>query len=81
MGSTGPSVRPECLDHVIVFDEEHLRRVVKTSVRSFIASRPHQAIAQRIPGEDCCDHSIHSGGTVAATAILGGLPHDYRWEA
>jgi hypothetical protein len=71
----------ECLDHVIVFDEEHLRRVVKKYVSYFNASRPHQGVAQRIPGEGHGDHPINSGGRVAAMPILGGLHHDYRWAA
>ena len=47
----------------------------------FNASRPHQGIAQRIPGESHCDRPVKSDGRVAAMPILGGLHHDYRWAA
>ncbi len=75
------SVRHECLDHVIILDEQHLRRVIKQYVSYFNASRPHQGIAQRIPGEGDGDRPLSSGGTVVTTPILGGLHHDYRRAA
>jgi len=75
------SVRHECLDHVIILDEQHLRRAIKQYVSYFNASRPHQGTAQRIPGEGDGDRPLCSGGRVVATPILGGLHHDYRWAA
>ncbi len=48
---------------------------------SVSASRPHQGIAQRIPGEGEGDRSLDSGGRVVAVPILGGLHHDYRRAA
>jgi putative transposase len=75
------SVRHECLDHLIILEEQHLRRVLKEYVSYFNASRPHQGIAQRIPGEGHGDRPFNSGGRVAAMPILGGLHHDYRWAA
>jgi hypothetical protein len=63
-----------------------LRRSVKRPAlgraqRHFNASRPHQGIAQRIPGEGHCDRPVNSEARVAAMPILGGLHHDYRWAA
>jgi len=71
----------ECLDHVIIHDEQHLRRAIKQSVSYFNASRPHQGIAQRIPGEGDRDRPLSSGRRVVATPILGGLHHDYQRAA
>jgi hypothetical protein len=36
------SVRRECLDHVVVFGEIHLRRVLREDVAYFNQDRPHQ---------------------------------------
>src|SRR3712207_9592942 len=43
------SVRRECLDHILVVSEVHLRRVLSAYGKYFNRSRPHQGIAQRIP--------------------------------
>ncbi len=75
------SVRHECLDHVVILDEQHLRGAIKQYVSYFNASRPHQGIAQRIPGEGHDDRPLDSIGRVVAVPILGGLHHDYRRAA
>src|SRR5499426_161260 len=38
------SIRRECLDHVIVLSEEHLRRILKRYFLYYHNSRPHQAL-------------------------------------
>jgi transposase InsO family protein len=43
------SVRRECLDHVIVFNEGHLRRVLKTYVEYYNESRPHLSLERNTP--------------------------------
>jgi putative transposase len=43
------SVRRECLDHILILSERHLRRKVKEYVRYFNRARPHQAINGQIP--------------------------------
>ncbi len=43
------SVRRECLDHVMVLGEAHLRRVLREYVAYFNQERPHQGIGQHIP--------------------------------
>jgi transposase InsO family protein len=42
------SLRQECLDHLLIFQEKQLQGVLNASVGSFNQSRPHQGIAQRI---------------------------------
>ncbi len=42
------SVRRECLDHILIVSEAHLRRVLSEYVVYFNRSRPHQGIEQRI---------------------------------
>ena len=75
------SVRHECLDHLVILEEQHLRRVLNKYVSYFNGSRTHQGIAQRIPGMSYGDRPLSSGARVVAMPILGGLHHDYRRAA
>jgi hypothetical protein len=43
------SVRRECLDHFLIFQEKHLSRLLTASIVSFNQARPHQGRGQRIP--------------------------------
>ncbi len=78
------SVRRECLDHLLVFGEDHLRRVLEQYRDYYNSCRPHQGIEQRRP--DTFDRPAHAPGRVAprhviSCAVLGGLHHDYRTAA
>jgi len=73
------SVRRECLDHILLMSEGHLRRVVMEYVTYFNGARPHQGINQRVP--ECQERSslaCDRTGTVLAFPVLGGLHHEYR---
>jgi putative transposase len=72
------SVRRECLDHVLVLGEAHLRRVLREYVAYFNTARPHQGLQQRIP-DGAASRSLRpeTGGTVRAVPVLGGLHHAY----
>jgi hypothetical protein len=43
------SVREECLDHLIILNEHHLRRVLQEYTMYYNARRPHQGLAQDSP--------------------------------
>jgi transposase InsO family protein len=75
------SVRRECLDHIIILSEAHLRHVLaEYSLRYFNTARPHQGIGQRIPvsGERA---PSPLACMVTAIPLLGALHHDYRAAA
>jgi len=74
------SVRRECLDHIIILGEGHLRAVLTEYAAYFNASRPHQGLAQRVPAPSTVTCSS-TGGRVFALPVLGGLHHDYRRAA
>jgi len=70
------SVRRECLDHVLVLSEAHLKRVLKEYILYFNHDRPHQGSEQRVPEppeEESC-----RAGPIEAQPVLGGLHHTYR---
>jgi transposase InsO family protein len=57
------SVRRECLDHILILGEEHLRRVLAEYVGYFAESRPHQGLGQRTPAQV-------AGGEALSNVIL-----------
>jgi putative transposase len=75
------SVRRECLDHLFIFGEGHLRRLMGAYVDYFNTLRPHQGLAQRIPIPPPVAVAPSSGTRVIARPILGGLHHAYAWAA
>jgi putative transposase len=76
------SLRRECLDHVLVLGEAHLRRVLRAYVAYFNQDQPHQGIRQWIPG-DAAAPPLQAGGVgkVRAFPVLGGLHHAYQRAA
>jgi transposase InsO family protein len=43
------TVRQECLDHLLILNEAHLRRVLQAFIDYYNTSRPHQGLAQQTP--------------------------------
>ncbi len=76
------SVRRECLDHLLIFQEKQLQRLLNAYVAYFNWARPHQGIGQQIPVMCGVSRSTqHAANKVIAAAIVGGLHHDYRKAA
>ena len=72
------SIRRDCLDHVLIVSEGHLRRVLKEYVVYFNRLRPHQGIGQQIPVPQRSSAASRERGKLIAFPVLGGLHHDYR---
>ena len=73
------SVRRECLDHLLIFGERHLGRVLKRYATYFNHHRPHQGLAQRIPQPSAF---LPTGtGPILSIPMLGGLHHTYTLAA
>ncbi len=76
------SVRRECLDHLLILNEQHLRRVLTEYVGYFNRARAHQGIGQRIPEPpEAVDTSVGAGNHIIAFPVLGGLHHTYQRAA
>jgi transposase InsO family protein len=70
------SVRPECLDHVIVLNQAHLRRLLKSYFAYYQRSRTHLSLDKDAP-----DHrpvQRPEEGTIVAVPQVGGLHHRYE---
>jgi putative transposase len=70
------SIRRECLDHMIIFSERHLRKVLTEYVEYYNTVRPHLSLARNAPIPRNVDPPER--GKVVATPILGGLHHHYH---
>jgi hypothetical protein len=68
------SVREECLDHVLVLNESHLRRVLQTYVDYYNSCRPHQSLEQQSP---IPYPEPTNTGSVRKRQLLGGILNDY----
>jgi transposase InsO family protein len=76
------SVRRECLDHLVLLGEAHLRRALGEYVAYFNAARPHQGRGQRVPAPGVSPGPArHDAGDIVAVPILGGLHHAYQRAA
>jgi len=76
------SVRRECLDHILILSEKHVRRVIHEYCDFFNRARPHQGIDQQIPiPSSRTDLSKHARRKVIGVPVLNGLHHDYQWAA
>jgi len=70
------SIRRECLDHIIVFNERHLRRVLASYVDYYHRSRTHLALDKDCPQERPIQPP--STGKIIAFPKVGGLHHHYE---
>ena len=73
------SIRRECLDHVIVLNEEHLRRVLAEYLRYYHEARTHLSLDRNSPIPRPVQGPEQ--GTIVAKAYLGGLQHCYTRAA
>ena len=62
------TVREECLDKLLVFNENHLRRVLATFIEYYNTARPHQVLERQTPIP--CQRPT-STGPVERTMVLG----------
>jgi len=74
-------VRRELLDHSVVFNERHLRRLLGEYVAYYHQDRTHYALEKETPGGRLPSASQGAGAAIVARRRLGGLQHRYHWAA
>ena len=65
------TLRRECLDHLIILDEQHLRSVLTQFVGYYNLERPHRALRLETP----LPVPRPAEGIVRSRSVLGGLHH------
>ena len=73
------SIRRECLDHVIIFNEEHLQRVLTLYFQYYHESRTHLGLEKDCPKPRPVE-PIDSG-PIHSEPMVGGLHHRYFRQA
>jgi transposase InsO family protein len=73
------SIRRECLDHVIVLGEKHLRRILRRYFEYYQESRTHLSLSKDAPST----RAVQSPelGAVVEIPQVGGLHHRYERRA
>ena len=73
------SIRRDCLDHNIIVNEGHLRRVLRAYITYYHTARTHLSLGKQCPQS----RPIHppDSGNVIAFPHLGELHHEYRRAA
>ena len=65
------SIRRECLDHIVVFGETHLRRILQPYAQYYNGVRTHRSLDKDAP----ISRSVQRTGIISSRPILGGLHH------
>ena len=71
------TLRRECLDHLIVLDEQHLASVIREFVTYYNADRPHRTLGLQTP--ELRPRPV--SGPIRARPVLNGLHHVYERAA
>jgi transposase InsO family protein len=67
------SIRRECLDHIVVTGESHLRRILNQYAHYYNEVRTHRSLDKDAPAS----RPIQVTGAIASRPLLGGLHHHY----
>ena len=73
------SLRRECLDHIIVFNESSLRRILKTYFQYYELSRTHLSLEKDVPASRAVQ--LPELGRVIELPQVDGLHHRYERRA
>jgi putative transposase len=71
------SVREECLDHILILNENHFRRVLKEYGEFYNYDRPHQGLGQRFPVA-VTRPEWSTKGPIVRLDVVGGVIHNYH---
>jgi len=67
------SIRRECVDHIVVLGEVHLRRILQTYACYYNKIRTHRSLDKDAP----VSRPVQPTGSIKSHPILGGLHHHY----
>jgi transposase InsO family protein len=67
------SIRRECVDHIVVLGERHLRQVLQSYMNYYNEVRTHLSLEKDAPAS----RSVQRAGRILCRPLLGGLHHQY----
>ena len=73
------SIRRECLNHVIVLNERHLRSILRDYFSYYHTARTHLSLDKQCPKPRAVQ--LPNQGKIGSVPHLGGLHHEYRRAA
>ena len=66
------SIRRECVDHIVVFGERHLRHALLSYMNYYNEVQTHLSLGKDAP----VSRAVHTVGRIFPRPILGGLHHE-----
>jgi transposase InsO family protein len=67
------SIRRECVDHVVVVGERHLRHLLLSYMKYYNEARTHLSLNKDAPAP----RAVERTGNILCRPVLGGLRHQY----
>lgn len=67
------SIRRECVDHIVVLGERHLRHVLLSYMNYYNETRTHLSLNKDAP----ISRAVGMAGRIIVRPVLGGLHHQY----
>ena len=67
------SIRRECVDHIVILGEAHLRRILTKYAADYNELRTHRSLNKDAP----IHRAIQYVGDIVSVPVLGGLHHHY----
>ena len=74
------SIRRDCLDHLIVLNESHLKRLLSSYFHYYHYDRTHYGLGKNTPFERPVQSKPSQASKVIELPRLGGLHHRYEWK-
>jgi transposase InsO family protein len=74
------TLRRECLDHMLILGERHLRKVLAEYARHYNSHRPHQGLQQKPPLRQP-GHAVDITARIEHRQVFSGLISEYRRAA
>ena len=74
------SLRRECLDHMIILSEDHLRRILREYINYYHHDRTHYSLDKDTPFHRPIAPKPSDDARIVTLPRLGGLHHRYEWR-
>jgi putative transposase len=74
------SCRHELLDHVVVLNEAHLRRLMRDYLSYYHEDRIHDSLEKDSPSTRLVSYKPDPSANLISLPRIGGLHHRYDWQ-